>query len=409
MNRHIKTSGAVLLAGALFAAGGMATATAKSLITGDDIANNTVTAKNLAPNSVGKSELQAGLEGKDGKDGKDGKTAPAPPAPPVSPAPQAPRAPAASRASRAPPVRTARTVRTAANGTNGTNGTNGADWTYSGEYWSIVDRNVTATATPTCAPARSARSPVARSCRPASARSASALGCTTARNASKTAFGNEIDFAGQRAAHAGRLLGLHDRREQRRGVDVPGLGNMPSIQLEIDPNLTAAAFVDVHYSTLIYVPGNTAAGAVDPDRRDRRQAVPTGRSRRCRYGDRLLHLRFTTAPTPQTMAALTDDGSLAQADLRAGHQGQGLRLLRRGRTCCASTATRTTSSRTASSSARSPEADVTTRAPDSRRGPLASHDRARNRASHDRQGRPQQAQISGDQGRPTISDLSRTT
>ena len=80
VNRHVKTSAAVVIAGALFAAGGMATATAKSLITGDDIANNTVTAQNLAPNSVGKSELQAGLEGKDGKDGKDGKTGPAGPA-----------------------------------------------------------------------------------------------------------------------------------------------------------------------------------------------------------------------------------------------------------------------------------------------------------------------------------------
>lgn len=79
INRHIKTSAAVLAAGAMFAVGGMGTATAARLITGDRIANNTITSDNLAANSVGKSELQNGIV-KDGKDGKDGEVGPQGPA-----------------------------------------------------------------------------------------------------------------------------------------------------------------------------------------------------------------------------------------------------------------------------------------------------------------------------------------
>ena len=42
------------------------------------------------------------------------------------------------------------------------------------------------------------------------------------------------------------------------GSNTPGLGNMPSIQFEIDPNVAA---VNSNYASLIYVPGNTAPNA----------------------------------------------------------------------------------------------------------------------------------------------------
>ena len=79
MNRSFKTGLAVLGAAALFAVGGTSTAVAAKLIHGDDIAPQTVTSRNLAPNSVGKSEVKDNVwdrlskDGKDGVDGKDGK------------------------------------------------------------------------------------------------------------------------------------------------------------------------------------------------------------------------------------------------------------------------------------------------------------------------------------------------
>lgn len=80
IKRHVKTGAAVVLAGALFAAGGMGAAAAKDLITGDDIAKNTITSNNLASGSVGASELKGGvldgIKGDKGEKGDDGKRGP---------------------------------------------------------------------------------------------------------------------------------------------------------------------------------------------------------------------------------------------------------------------------------------------------------------------------------------------
>lgn len=77
----IKGGAAVVLAAGLFAAGGLSSAVAGSLITGDDIAKNTITDRNLARDSVGRSELKSGIvtDGEDGTDGADGAQGPAGP------------------------------------------------------------------------------------------------------------------------------------------------------------------------------------------------------------------------------------------------------------------------------------------------------------------------------------------
>jgi hypothetical protein len=91
MNRNLKTGSVVLVAAAAIAIGGTSSAIAARLITGDDIARNTITQRNLANDSVGKPQLKDGVlagitgpegpagtdgtngtDGKDGKDGKDG-------------------------------------------------------------------------------------------------------------------------------------------------------------------------------------------------------------------------------------------------------------------------------------------------------------------------------------------------
>lgn len=78
MNRSTKISLAVVCSTAMLVVGGAGGAVAGKLITGDRIARNTITAANLAPNSVGRSELQPGVvkDGKDGVDGQDGATGP---------------------------------------------------------------------------------------------------------------------------------------------------------------------------------------------------------------------------------------------------------------------------------------------------------------------------------------------
>jgi len=76
MHRHLKTGLAVVAAGALFAVGGVTSATASKLITGDDIARNSIKQNDLARESVGSSELknrlEAKLKGKVGPQGPQG-------------------------------------------------------------------------------------------------------------------------------------------------------------------------------------------------------------------------------------------------------------------------------------------------------------------------------------------------
>lgn len=59
--RALKSGSIVTAAAAMFVAGGISTSVAARLITGDDIARDTITAKNLAERSVGRSELKPGV------------------------------------------------------------------------------------------------------------------------------------------------------------------------------------------------------------------------------------------------------------------------------------------------------------------------------------------------------------
>jgi hypothetical protein len=251
INRHIKTSAAVVAAGALFAAGGMASATAKNLITGDDIADNTVTAKNLAANSVGRAELRDGVV----KDGKDGKTGPMGPQGPAGESGSAgaegvrglqgadgatgatgatgPAGPAGPQGIPGTP------------GRNGTDGVNGHDATYVGPNWSLMDRNIIGDG---FAYLRSGPGLLPDGL------GIGSLGLHTGNNTSKAAFGNEIDFRGQALPSQ---IGFWAYTTDENISQGASWGNMPSIQFEIDPNVSASS---TNYATLIYVPANTPAG-----------------------------------------------------------------------------------------------------------------------------------------------------
>ena len=76
LKRNTKAAVAVVAASALLVVGGASGAVAGKLITGNQIAKDTITAKNLAPKSVGRSELAPSatkaLEGKAGAQGPAG-------------------------------------------------------------------------------------------------------------------------------------------------------------------------------------------------------------------------------------------------------------------------------------------------------------------------------------------------
>lgn len=82
--KNFKTGAVVFGAAALFAIGGTTGAVAGDLIHGSDIAKDTITSRNLASDSVGQSELKAGVL--DGIKGEKGDTGPAGPAGQAGPA-----------------------------------------------------------------------------------------------------------------------------------------------------------------------------------------------------------------------------------------------------------------------------------------------------------------------------------
>ena len=121
---------------------------------------------------------------------------------------------------------------------------------YAGPNWSIVDRNVLGNGD---AYLRSGPSSLGGVDAPYGVGS---LGLRTGSASDKAAFGNQLDFAG---------LLIKDIKEIGFSVFTtaenvsPAGNNVPSIAMEIDPNVEA---VDSGYSTLIYVPQEPdAAGA----------------------------------------------------------------------------------------------------------------------------------------------------
>ncbi len=72
-------------------------------------------------------------------------------------------------------------------------------------------------------------------------------------SAEKASFGNEVDFFGDNVSDI-NALGFHVFQTGENNTR--GNPNMPSISIEIDPNLTANG---TNFSTLVFVPSNSAA------------------------------------------------------------------------------------------------------------------------------------------------------
>lgn len=111
------------------------------------------------------------------------------------------------------------------------------------KHWGIISRNVIGNAsastatTSTAAPAGDG-----------------ALHIHTGAATDKTAFGNEVDFAGKNV----KDLGTIGYSVYTTGENSALGNNMPSITFEIDPNVDGNA---ANYSSLVYVPANSASNA----------------------------------------------------------------------------------------------------------------------------------------------------
>ena len=139
------------------------------------------------------------------------------------------------------------------NGSNGTNGTNGApglngqDATYVGADWSIIDRNVLGggdsylRAGPGC---------IAEVC--LGSLGQGSLGIRTAGTADKIAFGSTTAYDGVLVKDLTKLSFSVFTSTENSGS---GLGNLPNLTFEIDPNRQAGA----NYSSLVFIPAPLTA------------------------------------------------------------------------------------------------------------------------------------------------------
>jgi hypothetical protein len=120
---------------------------------------------------------------------------------------------------------------------------------YTGANWSIVDRNVTGNGD---AYLRSGPSSLGDVKPPIGIGS---LGLRTGSSADKAAFGNQVDFAGLLVKDITKIGFSIFNTGENMGADG---GNVPSIVLEIDPNVST---VDSNYSSLVYVPAEDTSAA----------------------------------------------------------------------------------------------------------------------------------------------------
>jgi hypothetical protein len=139
------------------------------------------------------------------------------------------------------------------------------------------------------------------------------LGLRTGNSSDKVAFGNQVDFAGDLVSDLNQVgYSVFTTGENNR----PG-NNMPSIQFEIDPNLSANA--EGNYSTLVYVPANGAANQwteFDADADTGRHwgltggyfNEPTTMNERC-------GLNGSRCTFEQVKAYLNDDGAVGDATI----------------------------------------------------------------------------------------------
>jgi hypothetical protein len=205
-NRSISVRSGALALGLVIVVAGAGGAAAARLITGDDIARQTITGRNIADDTLGKSKLKQNV--------LDGITGPEGPAGPQGPeGPQGPAGPA------------------------------GAATEYAGENWTVVHRNVIGNGDADLQ-AGPANAPYG----------IGALMLRTGSAEDKASFGNEVDFAGDELAAIDTLsywaytTGENNARYNENNI---------SLNLEIDP--TGAGTVGPNYSSLVYVPVQAAA------------------------------------------------------------------------------------------------------------------------------------------------------
>jgi len=125
-------------------------------------------------------------------------------------------------------------------GANGTNGTNGTNATVNSRNWGVIARNTIGS------PDIFTRSGPATP-----PRGTGSLGFSVGASTEKAAYGNEKDFAGNTVAGLNQIgFSVYTTGEDA----ALGNPNMPSIAIEIDPNLTATPS---NFSTVVFVPNNT--------------------------------------------------------------------------------------------------------------------------------------------------------
>lgn len=210
----------VLGACAVLALVGSGAAAATGLITSAQIKNGTIRQIDIGPGGVsghaltGQSEIEAGSVGLRDlstftKDHLKGQTGPA--------GPQGPQGPA------------------------------GADATYVGPNWSIIDRNVIGAADAYLRSGPTAYDSNGTVESPPSG--VGSLGIRTADSSSKTEFGDQVDFAGESLSSISDIgYWVYTTNEN----NALGADNMPSIDIEIDPNNGSST-----YSSLVYAPANS--------------------------------------------------------------------------------------------------------------------------------------------------------
>ncbi|HET7173354.1 MAG TPA: hypothetical protein VFI30_03645 [Nocardioidaceae bacterium] len=123
--------------------------------------------------------------------------------------------------------------------------------TYVGPNWSIIDRNVIGAADAYLRSGPTAYDSSGTVERPPSG--VGSLGIRTADGTSKTEFGDQVDFAGESLSSISHIGYWVYTTNENNAI---GPDNMPSIDIEINPNNGSAT-----YSSLVYAPANSAGDA----------------------------------------------------------------------------------------------------------------------------------------------------
>ena len=210
----------VVAAAAVLAVGAGSGAVAGSLITGKDIKDHSIKAKDLDAGSVTTNKVKNGtLKLKDMSSEVTGKLGAPGPA-----GPQGPRGAAGPEGPQGP------------QGPKGDTGT----VTYNGPNWSIVDRNVLGGGDSYLRSGPSAGTTV----RPPLG--IGSLGIRTNGNTDKSAFGNQVDFVGTRITTFNTLdFSVFTTGEN----NAQNPGNLPSLSFEVNPALGGVGF-----SSLVFTP-----------------------------------------------------------------------------------------------------------------------------------------------------------